>query len=281
MPNSITTAQLERYRTEGYLFPLDVLDLEEVQALNIQLRDFRVRIGGKIAGRFNQKPHLLMRWANKLVRDVRVLDAVEDLLGPDFFCWSSQFFAKDAGDSAYVSWHQDGNYWGLSSTDVVTAWIALTPSTILSGCMNVVPGSHTQRVAHVDTFAADNLLSRGQEIAVKVDPDQIVPIQLKPGQMSLHNVMIFHGSEPNRSNHARIGFAIRYVPTHVCQTAGNRDSALLVRGRDTYHHFDHEVDPIADFDERALEQHTLVVDRQLAILYAGASKRSAALSDPS
>ena len=100
-----------------------------------------------------------------LVRDPRILDAVEDLLGPDLLCWGAQFFAKPAGDAAYVSWHQDATYWGLSSPDVVTAWVALTPSVHESGCMQVVPGTHHAQVQHEDRFDDANLLSRGQEIA--------------------------------------------------------------------------------------------------------------------
>ena len=247
----------------------------EIQELNLKLQEFRDRINlnGKIAGRYNQKPHLLLPWADQIIRHPRILDAVEQLLGPNIFCWGSQFFAKDAGDNAYVSWHQDGNYWGLSSIDVVTAWVAFTPSTLASGCMNVVPGTQNQHAQHIDTYAEDNLLSRGQEIAVTVSPDDVVPIELQPGQMSLHHVMIFHGSEPNKSDHPRVGFAIRYVPTHVRQTAGERDSAILVRGVDEHNHFEHEVAPDAEFSEAAIEQHKQVIDRQIAILYAGAKKR--------
>ena len=279
MSSLLTPAQVAQYERDGYLFPIDVLDQAEVQALGEHLGRFRQRIGGKIAGRHNQKPHLLMPWANELVRSPRILDAVQDVLGPNLFCWASQFFVKDAGDPGYVSWHQDGNYWGLSSPEVVTAWVALTPSTIESGCMNVVPGTQNQRAEHVDTFAENNLLSRGQEIAVSVDPGAVVPIELAPGQMSLHHLMIFHGSEPNRATHPRVGYAIRYMPTHVRQTMGDRDSALLVRGVDTMGHFEHETDPVAEFDSAAVAQHKRVIDRQLAILYAGASQRTKLL-DP-
>jgi non-haem Fe2+, alpha-ketoglutarate-dependent halogenase len=279
MSSLLTPAQVAQYERDGYLFPIDVLDQAEVQALGEHLGRFRQRIGGKIAGRHNQKPHLLMPWANELVRNPRILDAVQEVLGPNLFCWASQFFVKDAGDPGYVSWHQDGNYWGLSSPEVVTAWVALTPSTIESGCMNVVPGTQNQRAEHVDTFAENNLLSRGQEIAVSVDPGAVVPIELAPGQMSLHHLMIFHGSEPNRATHPRVGYAIRYMPTHVRQTMGDRDSALLVRGVDTMGHFEHETDPAAEFDSAAVAQHKKVIDRQLAILYAGASQRTKLL-DP-
>jgi non-heme Fe2+,alpha-ketoglutarate-dependent halogenase len=275
MSQVLSAEQVQRYTQEGYLSPIDVFNEQDVGAFHQNLERFRHRLdlNGKIAGRYNQKPHLLLPWANQIVRHPRILDAVEQILGPNILCWASQFFAKDPGDNAYVSWHQDGNYWGLSSVDVMTAWVALTPSTIESGCMNVVPGSQLSRVEHIDTYSEDNLLSRGQEIAVTVSPEEVRPIVLQPGQMSLHHVMIFHGSEPNRADHPRVGFAIRYVPTHVRQTAGEKDSAMLVRGVDTFHHFEHESEPDAEFSDAAVAQHRQVVDRQLAILYAGAKKR--------
>ncbi len=275
MGQVLSAEQVQRYTQEGYLSPIDVFSEQDVSSFHQNLERFRHRLdlNGKIAGRYNQKSHLLLPWANQIVRHSRILDAVEQILGPNILCWGSQFFAKDPGDNAYVSWHQDGNYWGLSSVDVMTAWVALTPSTIESGCMNVVPGSQLRRVEHIDTYNEDNLLSRGQEIAVTVLPEEIRPIILQPGQMSLHHVMIFHGSEPNRADHPRVGFAIRYVPTHVRQTAGEKDSAMLVRGVDTYLHFEHESEPDAEFSDAALAQHRRVVDRQLAILYAGAKKR--------
>ncbi len=275
MSQVLSDEQVQRYAQEGYISPIDVFNERDVGSFNQNLQRFRQRLdlNGKIAGRYNQKPHLLLPWANQIVRHPRILDAVEQILGPNIFCWASQFFAKDPGDNAYVSWHQDGNYWGLSSVDVVTAWVALTPSTIESGCMNVVPGSQVRRVEHIDTYSDDNLLSRGQEIAVTVSPEEVKPIVLQPGQMSLHHVMIFHGSEPNRADHPRVGFAIRYVPTHVRQTAGDKDSAMLVRGVDTYHHFEHEREPDEEFSDAAMAQHRQVVERQLAILYAGAKKR--------
>ena len=226
--------------------------------------------GGRLPARLNQKPHLLFTWLDALIRHPRILDPVEDLLGPDLLCWGAQFFAKDPGDPSYVSWHQDGTYWGLSSPDVVTAWVAFTPSTLESGCMQVVPGTQARQVAHVDTFAKENLLSRGQEIAVSVRDDEKVAVQLAPGQMSLHHVLLFHGSEPNRATHRRIGLAIRYVPTHVHQASGARDWATLVRGQDRHGHFQLEQAPRADLDEAARAHHAAVLENQLKILYAGA-----------
>jgi len=267
--NRLSAAQVARFGERGILHPLPALSAHEVGAV----RGRYEANAGFIKGRNNQKPHLLFTWLDALVRDARVLNPVESLLGPDLLCWGSQFFAKPAGDAAYVSWHQDATYWGLSSPDVVTAWVALTPSTRESGCMQVVPGTHRAQVPHEDRFDDANLLSRGQEVAVKVDPATVVDVELQPGQMSLHHVLLFHGSEPNRSSWPRIGFAIRYVPTHVRQLSPIRDSALLVRGRDTFGHFDAEQPPEADLHPDAVARHGAVIDRQLRILYAGAQAR--------
>ena len=273
MTRRLSDADVARYRRDGILFPVDVMPPAEAQGMLQRLQADERAQGGRLSGRNNQKPHLLHPWMDQLVRHPAILDAVEDVLGPNLLCWGSQFFAKDAGDTAYVSWHQDGTYWGLSSPDVVTAWVALTPSIPENGCMRVVPGTQLRQVAHEDTFAESNLLSRGQEIAVKVDEAKVVDVVLQPGQMSLHHVLIFHGSEPNQSDVRRVGFAIRYVPTHVSQTSGIRESAMLVRGVDEFGHFDHEMSPEADMHPAAVARHKEVIDRQMQILYAGARQR--------
>jgi ectoine hydroxylase-related dioxygenase (phytanoyl-CoA dioxygenase family) len=137
--------------------------------------------------------------------------------------------------------------------------------------MRVVPGSHNRQMPHTDTFAAENLLSRGQEVAVAVRPEEAADIVLAPGEMSLHHVLIVHGSEPNRASWPRIGFAIRYVRPDVRQLNGEKDSALLVRGADRHGHFEPEEPPAAERDPLALARHAAILDRQLAILYRDAA----------
>lgn len=272
MAGSLSSEQARAYGERGYVFPIRVMPAEEAGRILAALRATEARLGHRLSGRLNQKPHLLFPWADALVRHPAVLDAVESVIGPDILCWGSQFFSKEAGDAGYVSWHQDGTYWGLSSPDVVTAWVALTPSVVENGCMRVVPGTQREAVPHADTFAADNLLSRGQEVQVQVDEKDAVDIVLQPGEMSLHHVLIVHGSEPNHASYPRIGFAVRYVPTHVHQLNGEKDSALLVRGTDRHGHFDLEQSPRAEMEPAAVERHARILDRQLAILYRGASQ---------
>jgi non-heme Fe2+,alpha-ketoglutarate-dependent halogenase len=269
--STLSPEAVARYRRDGFYFPIRVLSAAEAGAYRARLEAVEREQGGPLGGLLRQKCHLLFTWLDELIRDPRILDPVEDVLGPNVLCWSSSFFIKEARDPAFVSWHQDSTYWGLSEPDVVTAWLAFTASSIESGAMRMVPGTHHAQVAHRDTFARDNLLSRGQEIMVEVDEARAVDVVLAPGEMSLHHVRMFHGSPPNRSADRRIGYAIRYIPTRIEQVAGARDSATLVRGIDEFHHFDAEEPPARDLDPAALARHAAIMKRQGEILYRGTS----------
>ena len=274
MTKTLTDHQLEEYQQRGFLFPLPVLSDSETATLREKLEQLELREGGRLPARVNRKPHLLLTWLNELIRDRRILDPVEDILGPNILCWGSGFFIKNAHDPGRVTWHQDSTYWGLSKPDIVTAWVAFTPSTTENGCMRVVPGTHTfEQLPHRDTFAPDNLLSRGQEIAVTVDESRAEDVVLEPGQMSLHHVRLVHGSEPNRGAHRRIGFAIRYLPTYVKQLAGAVDSATLVRGTDEYGHFSLEPAPRSDFHPDAVAFHSEILAANDQIIYADAKPK--------
>jgi non-heme Fe2+,alpha-ketoglutarate-dependent halogenase len=274
MPKVLTSEQIKAYHTQGYHFPVDVLSDAEVKAFRRQLEAYEERTGGPIRGEMRHKSHLLFPWINELMRHSRLLDAVEDVLGPNLLVWTTNFFIKEANDASFVSWHQDATYWGLSSPDVCTAWIALSPANKLSGCMKFIPGTHKEQVSHTDTFDKDNLLTRGQEIAVEVDESKAIHAELKPGQASLHHVLLFHGSEPNRSNDRRIGLAIRYIPTYVRQAVGETDAATLVRGIDTYRNFAAEPRPARDLDPETVAFHTSVTAAQAKVLYRGTDKSS-------
>jgi hypothetical protein len=274
MGKRLSPAAIDRYERDGYFFPVRVLSPAEAREHREKLERVERDLGGPLRGIYRIKPHLLFTWLADLVRHPTLLDAVEDVIGPRILCWNTSFFTKEAGSSGYVSWHQDATYWGLSEPTVVTAWVAFTESTPRNGNMRVVPGSHRELVPHVDTFHPDNLLSRGQEIAVAVDEGRAVDIILQPGEMSLHHVLIVHGSGANGSDERRIGCAIRYVPTHVRQTAGPRDSATLVRGEDAFGHFELEPRPTADLDPAMLALHADISDRQAGILYRGTARTS-------
>jgi hypothetical protein len=273
MAGSLSSAQLAQYRSQGYLAPLRVMPEADAARLLSRLEAVERQEGGKLSNQSNQKPYLLFPFLAEVIRDARILDVAESVLGPDLLCWAGGFFAKDPGDGKIISWHQDSTYWGLSEPDVASAWLALTPSTVESGCMRVIPGTHTtDQLPHRDTFAANNMLSRGQEVAVQVNEADAHDIVLRPGEMSLHHVRLVHGSATNRAAHRRVGFVIRYIPTRLRQVAGSADSATLVRGEDRYGNFAPEPRPAIDRDPACVEFHREMMARTLAYLYAGAAQ---------
>ncbi len=269
MGKMLTPAQIADFERDGYLFPLRAFSAAEARGYRDALEAYEAETGDAIHSNMRHKVHLLFRWADEIVHHPRILDTVADILGPDLLCWTTNFFIKEAEDPAFVSWHQDSTYWGLEPSDVVTAWVAFTDAPVESGAMKFLPGSHRlDQIAHRDTYAAENLLTRGQEIEMEVDEAQAVDVPLKAGEFSLHHIRLVHGSEPNTTPDRRIGLAIRYIPTYVRQVKID-DSATLVRGRDRHDNFEHEPRPAADLDPAALAAHTAAIQRMLGTVYSG------------
>ncbi len=263
---TLSADQIRHYQDQGYVFPHRVLDDAEVADYRAKLE--AVERSETDAGHLKFKPHLVFTFLDDLIRHPKILDAVEGVIGPNILCWGTNFFTKEPKTTNFISWHQDLTYWGLDPADIVTAWVALSPATVASGCMRFVPASHKMEIVpHKDTFDENNMLTRGQEVAVEVDENDAVDIELKPGEMSLHHVKLIHGSNANSSDDRRIGFAIRYIPAYVRQVVGDKDSAVLVRGVDSEGNFEHETPPSADLDPAALERQAAIMKRQEAILF--------------
>lgn len=268
----LSNDQQSFYRENGYFFPQRVLSADEAGGFEQRFLAYMGRYAQELCGLLQRDrrtymtdTHLFLKWVYQMVSHPAVLDAVEDVLGPNILVWGAQWFPKLPGDNAYVSWHQDGTYWGLHPPNVTTAWIALSASTPENGCMRVVPGTHqTPKLPQRETYAPDNMLSRGQEIAVQVDEAQAVDLTLQPGEMSLHHIGIVHGSGPNRSTGARIGLAVRYIGPEVKQEGSARDIAVLVRGKDEYGNFDLAEPPDADSSPEESAIHAEALRRKAA-----------------
>ena len=271
MPKHLSEEAIAAYERDGYYFPLRAVSAADAHAIRADVEAAERHFAAR-GERLRHRPHLLVTALDRLIRNETVLDAVEDLIGPNMLCWTSLFFTKDAHDPAFVSWHQDSTYWGLSTAEVVTAWIALSPSTVESGAMRFAPGTHKlDQIPHRDTFDEHNMLTRGQIVAHDVDEEAAVDVVLQPGEASLHHVRLIHGSGPNNAADRRIGFAVRYIPTHVRNVVG-RDYAALVRGVDDYGHFDAERRPVHDLEPEALAAYEAANASHNAVLYAGAAQ---------
>ena len=255
MLKALTQEQLDAYRRDGVAFPVPIMSAEEALEMRRRFEDLEARIGGEAQARYRIKAHIPFPWLTDLIRNARMLDAVEDIIGPDIVVWGSSFFTKRARDHRFVSWHQDSTYYGLEPPDSLTVWIAFSRSKIDSGCLRVLPGTHTGPAVmeHVNTYDPNNLLSRGQTIE-DVDVSRAIDVELEPGECSIHNNMVIHGSNPNPSADARIGFAVHIATAATRQVEFDDATATLVRGEDRDGNWKPDPMPKADFDPDCLAE---------------------------
>jgi hypothetical protein len=270
---ALSAQQVEQYHRDGYVCPVPVMPASEALALRRQLEAVEARQGGKLEPAQRSRAFLLFKWLNDLIRDPRVLDPVEQLIGPDILCWSTIFWIKDAGSKSFVGWHQDNTYWGLSSRNVITAWFAISDASVDAGCMRVMPGTHRgETLRHEDTYHQDNMLTRGQVIP-GLDESRAATMPLRAGEMSLHNYCLAHGSGPNVSPDRRVGVSMHFMPPATKQVVGAWDCAALVREEDRFGNFALTPKPERDFDPEAVAFHAQAAKAMRDVLYAGAEKK--------
>ncbi len=270
---------IAQYWRDGFLFPVPVFSAEETVAARTSLEDMeRDWLDAGLPLPLNTykrvNAHVVMPFVVDVARHPAILDAVEGILGPDILIYAAEFFIKEPRTTSIVSMHQDLTYWGLGAIDgLVTAWLALSPATVASGCMDFVRGSHKQPILpHEDTFDANNLLSRGQEVRVDIADEDKTPIMLEPGEMSLHHGLTIHGSGPNGSDDRRIGCVIRYVRPDMQQEVGAVDYAMAARGQDRFGNFVLVPAPTSLFSPEALELYEKMRAAQAKVLMRDAKK---------
>uniref|UniRef100_A0A061SBA9 Phytanoyl-dioxygenase n=1 Tax=Tetraselmis sp. GSL018 TaxID=582737 RepID=A0A061SBA9_9CHLO len=254
----LTPEEIGFYSAQGYVSPTEVLTAKEAAEAYEHFRRYESCLGGCIQHGWRFKAHLLLPWLADIIRHPRVVAVVQSALNtPHILCWSSDIFVKEAKDKKYTGWHQDSTYVAFSDPpDVLTLWLALTPSTPESGCVRFWPRSHLRgQLDHEEGSSPDSLLLKGQEVAVEVPESEGVDACLQPGEASLHHIKLVHGSGPNISDQRRVGIAIRYMAASVKQNLPVRDSVTLVSGEPPGDYYKLEPRPASELDEAAKATH--------------------------
>jgi len=274
--SSFGQSEVAQYWDDGFVFPIRVLSEQEASDCRLELEalehDYRnADLPRPLREYLRVHSHTVLPLAAKLATHAKVLDAVQAILGSNLMIWGAEFFIKEAKSNKVVSMHQDLTYWGFGDTsDQVTAWIALSPATVESGCMDLVKASHKNSILpHTDTHAENNMLSRGQEVDVDVKDEDRTSIVLQSGEMSLHHGLTIHGSKENRTNDRRIGFAVRYINPDAVQLGNHREYAMMARGIDTTANFKHYAPPSTSFAEPNLSLYEEIRTEQAKVLAAG------------
>ncbi|MEC9460134.1 MAG: phytanoyl-CoA dioxygenase family protein [SAR324 cluster bacterium] len=271
MSKILTADQIQEYHENGFVSPIRVMSEDEACSIKTKLEEAEKKFPQDFNPENRNNLHLIFPFLDELAHNSVIVNAVEDLLGPDISLWASVMFSKDPATDHFVSWHQDATYMGMNSCDFLTPWIALTQSNIEMGCMTMIPGSHKQNIRkHEDTFAENNILTRGQ-VVKDVDESILVDLILKPGEMSIHHGAVIHGSKPNKSKHRRIGFALQsYMSPKVEQIVG-KNMWMHIRGKQRQDRDGLNLyRPQFDMDPLSVSQRKLANENYSYILYNGA-----------
>jgi len=232
----LTGAEKNQYEHDGYLKNLPVFSDKGVSELQSLFEELASRLPDNIDINQVNMWHKASIKFNELCRNSTILDYVEDLLGPNFYQWGGQFFTKYPNDGSVVPWHQDAQYWPLSPQRTVTVWLAVFDSDAGNGAMQIVKGSHKKSIVSHHTNNAPHLALTQEADADTIDHDEIVTINLKAGEISLHDDGTLHGSGANISDRIRSGITMRFCPTNTkCDLdVWPTFEAYLARGIDTY-----------------------------------------------
>jgi non-haem Fe2+, alpha-ketoglutarate-dependent halogenase len=252
--------KVAQWQYDGFLSPFPLLDETGLQTCLQGVQRYEAWLGAPINAHREMKwrsmPHLLMPWAAKVARDPRILDKVEDLLGPDVLIFTSTFFIKEPHSPTIAAWHQDSTYYGLEPKEEVTVWVALTEASEAAGCMDALSfRGKPRQLSHVSRVVENSVNRAGQVITEPLDEGSPVPMPLKPGWFSMHHGLCPHRSGPNTSDHRRIGLGLNYIPTSVKPSGSIRQAALLVRGVDRYRHFEPAAWPDDELGAKAVATH--------------------------
>ena len=274
MPKVLTKEQIEQYHDKGFISPVKIMSEQDALLIKDELEQVEADFPNEINAESRNNLHLSFTFLDALAHNTIIVDAMEDLIGPNISLWASVMFIKEPSSKHYVSWHQDATYMGLDTLDFPTPWIALSPSNRETGCMTMISGSHKTKIQeHEDTFAKNNILTRGQAIQ-NVDESKAVDLILRPGEMSIHHGAVIHGSQPNNSNQRRIGFSLQsYMPNNVKQIIG-RNIWTHVRGLKRNDMDGILLDrPKFNMDPNTVAQRTIANENLSNILYKGAKEK--------
>ena len=268
----LTSKQLNQYKEDGYLAPIDVLSTSEAQEIRDEIEIIEKEWPNELDGLGRNYVHLISPIFDKVSHNSKILDAVESIIGKNILVCGTTLFIKNPYEKGFVSFHQDAKYIGLEPHNWVTAWIAVTDSNEENGCMRMLKGSHKEELKHHNQkFDDNNLLTRGQTIE-NVSLDKTKPVVLKAGQMSLHHPKVVHGSGLNKSKDRRIGFVIQsYIGTDVDQVLG-KIYVQLARGKDLYKYHEHVTRASELMNKKDILIRKKANDELSKIFYSGSKK---------
>ena len=231
MGKRLSRTEIDAFHEHGFLPGIDVFGEEECDAFRSRVESFERARPDAVEWAFDIKTNLLFDWVHDLSCHRRLLDLVEDLIGPDILLTNSIFRIKEPGSATHYGWHQDAARIRVEP-GFVLAFIAISEATPANGCLRVIPGSQRE----VQPFDLVSYANRQVARVREVDERHAVDFVLAKGQVGLLHCNTIHGSGSNRSSRRRVGLINDYTPPSARQSTG-MGSGQLVRGTDRWGHF--------------------------------------------
>jgi ectoine hydroxylase-related dioxygenase (phytanoyl-CoA dioxygenase family) len=228
---------------KGYLTNIGILKKTEAISIANEYHDFlKKKLSNTEFVEHKSKTHLYFEWANKIIKNEKILSTIKDILGNNIYCWNSLIFYKPPKSKKFVSMHQDQNYWGIIHDKALTVSLALTESKIENGCLKLLPFSHKKEFKHEDFQTKNNMLARGQSVNLNQENENnLKNIELEPGECCIFHGNIVHGSGTNESLKPRMLYAMRFLTTdNKVNTKLYYNNASLVSGEDKFNFFEPE-----------------------------------------
>lgn len=241
MATTLSDEQVRSFRDHGYLLGLPpIYRPEEMIEHRTKYHELLKLLEPGETAKDIREWHETSRWLYDIALNPKILDLVEGIVGPDFYLWGSSFFAKPPHSNETVGWHQDAYYWPMAPHHTVTVWLAFVDVDEENGAFQIVPGSHRGgllRHVRYDPTETTSVLTLQLEHG-RFREDSAVSMNLRAGQVSLHDDRAVHGSPANHSGRSRVGLTLRYSGTEVKNDleVNPNFKAYLARGVDRYHH---------------------------------------------
>lgn len=255
---------------QGFISPIKAFSANDANNIKKKYVDFYENISTiREKVEHKSKSHLLFDWANEIIFEKNILEVVKEILGQNVVAWNSLIFMKPPKSKKYVSFHQDQNYWNIKMDKGLTVQIALSPSSIENGCLQILPGSHNKDYSHLDKKDTNNLLARGQEVNLtENEKNNLKKIILNPGEFCIFHGNIVHGSHVNNSNDYRVLFSIRYLtPDNKIDEKLYYNYATKVCGVDEFKYFKEEPNLSKDPSKLCFKFHDQLISKQ-AVTYS-------------
>lgn len=256
-PKTLTHDQIAHYNQQGFVQPFNIYGAEEIAAVRARIDEHMDAMGEAGGYGINcYQARLASIW--DIATDRRILDHVEDIVGPDIVCWATAILSKRAHDPKQVPWHQDASFWSLSPARTVTVWLAIDDADAHNSAMRFIPATHDKGALATAETDAQSVFHKGIADAETLG----VPFTnaLKAGQISMHADMLVHGSLANTSDRRRCGLTLRYCPPQVRITDAQWArgvEAIICRGSDPTGQWQHHQRPQNDDITRTVSPHVI------------------------